>query len=262
MALNFARDLVYGLYERNLERDVKAEPLPQHIGLIIDGNRRFARRNGLSDVAKGHKQGADKMDEVLQWAEELEIPTITVWLLSIDNLQRPQSELMPLLEIIEQKIAELAAMQARTAHPRRIRGVGSLDLLPESTREAVALAEEATADYGPWALNFALPYGGREEITDAVRLLLSESAERGESLESVAAKLKPEAISRYLYMSEHPDPDLIIRTSGEVRLGGFMLWQSVYSEFYFCDVYWPAFRRIDFLRAIRSYQARTQRRGR
>jgi short-chain Z-isoprenyl diphosphate synthase len=153
-------------------------------------------------------------------------------------------------------------MQSRMAHPRRIRGVGSLDLLPESTREAVALAEEATADYGPWALNFALCYGGREEITDAVRRLLAESSERGESLESVAAGLKPEAISRYLYISEHPDPDLIIRTSGEVRLGGFMLWQSVYSEFYFCDVYWPAFRRIDFLRAIRSYQARTQRRGR
>lgn len=254
--------LIYALYERNLERTVRGAPLPQHVGLILDGNRRFARANGMSDIAKGHKRGADKMDEVLAWAEELEIPTITSWILSIDNLQRPQAELLPLLEIIEQKICELAQMQQSTSHPRRIKGVGSIELLPPSTREAIAVAEEMTKAYGPWALNFAVGYGGREEITDAVKKLLTDHARSGASIADVVARLSPEEISRYLYMSEHPDPELIIRTSGEVRLGGFLLWQSVYSEFYFCDVYWPAFRRIDFLRAVRSYQDRRQRRGR
>lgn len=260
--LSIARDLVYALYERNLEQQVRSAPLPQHVGLIIDGNRRFARANGMADVAKGHRRGADKMDDVLVWAEELEIATITTWILSIDNLQRPQGELMPLLEIIEQKICELAQMQSTMKRPRRIKGVGSTELLPASTREAIAVAEAVTAEYGPWALNFAVGYGGREEITDAVKKLLEERAHDGASIDEVAEGLRPDDISRYLYMSEHPDADLIIRTSGEVRLGGFLLWQSVYSEFYFCDVYWPAFRRIDFLRAIRSYQGRHQRRGR
>jgi short-chain Z-isoprenyl diphosphate synthase len=262
MPVPLIHDAVYALYERNLERQVRSDPLPQHIGLILDGNRRFARSNGLDDVAKGHKRGADKMDEVLVWAEQLGIPTITAWILSIDNLQRPAAELMPLMEIIEQKIGELARAQTTTRNPRRIRGVGSLTLLPESTREAIRLAEEETAGFGPWALNFAVGYGGREEITDAVRKLLLDHSGNGKDLAEVAAELTPDEISRYLYMSEHPDPELIIRTSGEVRLGGFLLWQSVYSEFYFCDVYWPAFRRIDFLRAVRSYQARKRRRGR
>ena len=263
MPVPFVRDLVYGLYERNLERQVDSGgPIPQHIALILDGNRRFSRQNGDGDLSKGYRRGADKMDEVLVWAEELGIPTITAWILSTDNLHRAESDLMPLLEVIEQKIAELADMQAAMKRPRRIRGLGSLDLLPASTREAIAVAEERTAAYGPWALNFAVGYGGREEITDAVKLLLQDRAKTGDSLEAVAASIKPEEISRYLYTADHPDPDLIIRTSGEVRLGGFLLWQSVYSEFYFCDVYWPAFRRIDFLRAVRSYQGRKARRGR
>ncbi|MPZ23602.1 MAG: di-trans,poly-cis-decaprenylcistransferase [Dehalococcoidia bacterium] len=255
------RDLLYRVYERVLEREVLAAPLPQHVGLILDGNRRFARSNG-EDAASGHKLGADKMDEVLAWAEDLGIPTITAWILSIDNLDRPASELAPLIEIIEQKVSQLALAQADMKFPRRIRGFGRLDLLSPSTREALALAEERTAEHGPWALNFAVGYGGREEIADAVKLLLLDAARQGRSVEEAAAAVCPESISRYLYTAEHSDPDLIIRTSGEVRLGGFMLWQSVYSEFYFCDVYWPAFRRIDFLRAVRSYQDRHQRRGR
>ncbi|MEX2238231.1 MAG: polyprenyl diphosphate synthase [Dehalococcoidia bacterium] len=260
--INPIRDLTYRLYAANLERQVLAAPLPRHIGLILDGNRRFARANGLKDISRGHKRGADKMDDVLAWAEELGIETITAWILSIDNLRRPPAELMPLLEIIEQKIGELAEMQKRMKRPRQIRGLGSLDLLPDSAREAIHLAESATAGYGPYALNLAVGYGGREEITDAVKRLLLDEACAERSVKEIAAELRPESIGRYLYTSEGAEPDLIIRTSGEVRLGGFMLWQSVYSEYYFCDVYWPAFRRIDFLRAIRSFQGRSSRRGR
>jgi short-chain Z-isoprenyl diphosphate synthase len=258
----FVRDLVYGLYERNLERQVESGgPIPQHIALILDGNRRFSRENGDGDLSKGYRRGADKMDEVLVWAEELGIPTITAWILSTDNLHRAEADLMPLLEVIEQKIAELADMQATMKRPRRIRGLGSLDLLPASTREAIAVAEERTAAYGPWALNFAVGYGGREEITDAVKLLLQDRAKTGDSLETVAASIKPEEISRYLYTAEHPDPDLIIRTSGEQRLSNFLLWQAAYSELVFVPTHWPDFDRQVLEQALAEYRRRERRFG-
>jgi short-chain Z-isoprenyl diphosphate synthase len=139
--------------------------------------------------------------------------------------------------------------------------VGRLELLPESTRDAVRRIEEETANFGPYELIVAVGYGGREEITDAVRRMIAERLREGQSLEGIAGSLEPDEISRYLYAPDVPDPDLIIRTSGELRLSGFLLWQSAYSEYYFCDVFWPAFRKIDFLRAIRSYAQRRRRRG-
>ena len=256
------KQLAYRVYERRLEGEVRTGPIPQHIGLILDGNRRFARRAGYGSVAEGHRKGADKIDEVLAWCEDLRVPIVTVWALSTDNLRRDPEELVPLLGIIEDKIASLAEMQGCARLPRRIRVVGRTELLPASTREAIARAEAETAAYHPVQLNIAVGYGGREEITDAVRRMIADRIARGDSLEGVAAGLEPDEIARYLYTEETPDPDLIIRTSGEVRLSGFLLWQSAYSEYYFCDAYWPDFRRIDFLRAIRSYQQRHRRHGR
>lgn len=256
------KDLVYRVYERRLAAQLRGGPIPHHIGLILDGNRRFARRAGYGSVAEGHRRGADKIDDVLAWCEDLLIPVVTLWALSTDNLRRDPEELVPLLGIIEAKIAGLAEAQRSARLPRRIRVVGRTEMLPESTREVIAQAEAATAAYHPYQLTIAVPYGGREEITDAVRRMIADRITRGDSLEGVAAGLEPDEIGRYLYTEETPDPDLIIRTSGEVRLSGFLLWQSAYSEYYFCDAYWPDFRRIDFLRAIRSYQQRNRRHGR
>lgn len=256
------RDLVYRLYERRLESELRGGPIPHHIGLILDGNRRFARRAGMRNVAEGHRKGADKIDDVLAWCEELLVPVVTMWALSTDNFQRDPEELMPLLGIIEAKIAELTEAQKQARLPRRIRVVGRTEMLPDSTREVIAHAEAETAAYHPFQLNIAVGYGGREEITDAVRRMIADRITRGDSLEGVAAGLEPDEIARYLYFDETPDPDLIIRTSGEVRMSGFLLWQSAYSEYYFCDAYWPDFRRIDFLRAIRSFQQRQRRHGR
>lgn len=256
------KDIIYRIYERRLAAQLRSGPIPHHIGLILDGNRRFARRAGYGNVAEGHRKGADKIDDVLAWCEDLLVPVVTVWALSIDNFGREPEELLPLLAIIEDKLASLTEAQKTARLPRRIRVVGRTELLPDSAREVIARAEAATAAYCPFQLTIAVGYGGREEITDAVRRMIADRIARGDSLEGIAAGLEPDEIGRYLYTEETPDPDLIIRTSGEVRLSGFLLWQSAYSEYYFCDAYWPDFRRIDFLRAIRSYQQRNRRHGR
>lgn len=253
--------LLYRLYEQRLLRQVQQGPRPRHIGLILDGNRRYARELGLQDPLAGHRLGADKLEEVLDWLEELEIRITTLFALSTENLSRSPAELNMLLELIEAKMRAVAV--DRKIHDKgiRVRAVGQIELLPTSLQDAIALAEEATREHDSFYLNLAVGYGGRQEITDAVRLLLTERARRGESLARAATEITPEEIGKYLYMYDLPDPDLIIRTSGELRLSGFLLWQSAYSEFYFCDAYWPAFRKIDLLRAIRSYQQRKRRFG-
>ena len=255
------RELLYGLYERQLARRLRSGPLPRHVGVILDGNRRYARRMGYARLAEGHSRGADKVEEVVAWCDDLGVPIVTLWALSTDNLGRQPEELSAIFEILEQKV-EAFSQQSDRPKRRRVRVVGRRELLPESTRAAIARAEEATAANGPDELLIAIGYGGREEITDAVRRLLTDRVLRGDSLEGIVADLAPDEISRYLYAPDIPDPDLIIRTSGELRLSGFLLWQSAYSEYYFCDVFWPEFRRIDFLRALRSYASRERRRGR
>ena len=251
-----ARDLVYGLYERRLARQLHGAPVPRHVGVIIDGNRRWARAAG-AEPQHGHRRGADRIDDLLQWCEEAGVEVVTLWLLSGDNLARPPAELLPLLGIIERRVRDFAD----PAHDWRVNPMGSLDLLPDSTARVLKEAAEATAAKTGIVVNVAVGYGGRREIADAVRSLLTEHAARGASIEDVAATLDPEHIAEHLYTRGQPDPDLVIRTSGEIRLSGFLLWQSAHSEFYFCDVYWPDFRRIDFLRALRSYAQRQRRYG-
>ncbi len=255
------RSLLYRLYGRQLERGIRDGQLPHHVGVILDGNRRYARRVGLARLSDGHVHGADKVEELVQWCDDLGIPIVTLWALSTDNINRQPQELAAIFEIIERKV-ESFARQEDTPKRRRVRVVGRRELLPESTRAAIERAEEATATAGPGELLVAIGYGGREEITDAVRRLLADRVRAGDSLEGIINDLQPDEISRYLYAPDIPDPDLIIRTSGELRLSGFLLWQSAYSEYYFCDVFWPEFRRIDFLRALRSYANRERRRGR
>jgi short-chain Z-isoprenyl diphosphate synthase len=249
------RDLAYRLYERRLESSLSGKAIPRHVGVMCDGNRRWARSAGHADVSKGHRKGADKIFELLQWCKETGVEVVTLWLLSTDNLTRPRKELDPLLSIIEDTVNGLVD------EGWHLNPMGALDLLPDHTARVLKCAAEATVNNPGLLVNVAVGYGGRREIADAVRNMLIEHASRGTTIEQLAEILDVEHIAEHLYTAGQPDPDLVIRTSGEQRLGGFLLWQSAHSEFYFCDAYWPAFRRVDFLRALRSYSARHRRFG-
>jgi short-chain Z-isoprenyl diphosphate synthase len=257
-----ATDLLYRVYERRLARELAGGPLPRHVGVILDGNRRYAAERGLGDAMVGHAAGARRIDPFLDWCLELGIPYVTLWLLSTENLSRADAEVAGLLSIIEDTVRRIGCTDDAARRGLKVTAVGALDLLPEETRRGLKEAEEATAAHDRLRVQVAVGYGGRREITDALRSLLADRAARGETLEHVAATLEPEEIGDHLYTTGLPDPDLIIRTSGEVRLSGFLLWQSAHSEYYFCDAYWPEFRRIDFLRALRDYQRRSRRFGR
>jgi short-chain Z-isoprenyl diphosphate synthase len=249
------RDVLYRTYARRIARQLDHSQIPRHVGVIIDGNRRWARAYG-EQTSTGHRRGADKIHELLVWCEELDVEVVTLWLLSTDNLSRPEAELAPLVEIIENAVTDLAGADRWRVHP-----MGSLDLLPARTARLLKEIDDRTSGIRGMNVNVAIGYGGRREIADAVRSLLQEHADRGTSIEEVAQLLDVEHIAEHLYTKGQPDPDLVIRTSGEQRLSGFLLWQSAHSEFYFCEAYWPDFRKVDFLRAIRAYAARHRRFG-
>ncbi|HET7400030.1 MAG TPA: isoprenyl transferase [Intrasporangium sp.] len=249
------RDVVYGAYERRVAHDLPREAMPRHVAVMLDGNRRWAKARGAG-TASGHQAGADKISDLLQWCEEAGVEYVTLWLLSTDNLGRAQEELAPLLSIIENAVADLAD-EGRW----HLKIVGALDLLPADTARSLRESAARTAGVPGMTVNVAVGYGGRREIADAVREMLRTRAARGESIEDIAADLTVEDIAEHLYTRGQPDPDLVIRTSGEQRLGGFLLWQSAKSEFYFCEAYWPDFRHVDFLRALRSYAGRHRRFG-
>jgi len=251
------RELLYAAYERSLRRRLVGADRPRHVGVILDGNRRWAREAGLSDVSHGHLAGANKISDLLRWCREAGVGIVTLWLLGTDNLKRPDEELQPLLEIIANVVDELAEPQ----NPWQIKIVGALDLLPAETATRLVAAGQRTQGRAGMQVNIAVGYGGRQEIADAVRKLLQRHAEAGTTIEELAEVLDVEHIAEHLYTSGQPDPDLVIRTSGEQRLSGFLLWQSAHSEFWFCEAYWPAFRRVDFLRALRDYAARHRRFG-
>jgi len=252
---------IYRVYEHRLLRHVLAFPVPRHIGLILDGNRRFGRQNKMNDPDEIYMAGANKLDDLLDWCVELAIPAITLWVLSTENRKRSPEEVTGILAAVEKKLKSLACDSQFHTRRIRVRAVGRLELLPPSTLAVVRAAEAATKDYSGVHLTIAAAYGGREEIVDAVRGLLRDQLAQNKTLREVIELVTPEAIGRSLYAPDLPDPDLIIRTSGEIRLSGFLLWQSVFSEFYFTDVYWPAFRRTDFLRALRAFQQRQRRFG-
>ncbi|MGA8046429.1 MAG: isoprenyl transferase [Dermatophilaceae bacterium] len=246
---------IYSAYERRLFRQLRDKPLPRHVGVMLDGNRRWARLRG-ADSAEGHRAGADNIANLLTWCEEVGVEVVTLWLLSTDNLSRDPEELETLLSIIEDVVAELAGTGRWRINP-----VGALELLPEPTVQRLRQAAERTAGVDGLLVNIAVGYGGRREIADAVRALLRDHADQGTSIEELAEIFDVEHISEYLYTKGQPDPDLVIRTSGEQRLSGFLMWQSAHTEFYFCEAYWPDFRRVDFLRALRAYGDRHRRYG-
>ena len=247
--------VAYDLYERRLLHRLTPDKIPQHIGVMCDGNRRWAKAFG-EEVEGGYIAGADKIEEFLGWCDQLHVKLVTLWLLSTDNLNRPIEEVGPLLRVIEDLVDDLAA-----TGKWRILPVGALDLLPSGTAQRLKAAADQTADVDGMTVNIAVAYGGRRELADAVRSLLHEHAKQGTTIEELAEFIDVEHIAEHLYTPGQPDPDLVIRTSGEQRMSGFLLWQSAHSEFYFCEAMWPDFRRTDFLRAIRAYAARERRFG-
>jgi short-chain Z-isoprenyl diphosphate synthase len=251
---------VYGYYTSRLRHEIESSTLPAHVAVILDGNRRWASLSGLREPWAGHRAGADKLDDLLDWCARLGIEQVTVWALSNENLARPQRELDALLGVVADKLEALAALHRDQSI--RIRVVGRVQDLPENLRRSIKGVEAATVQNNGLRLNIAVGYSGRDELVDASRALVHELAAEGHSPGAMAERITAEALARHLYTAGDPDPDLIIRTSGEERLSGFLLWQGAHSELYFTDVYWPAFRELDFLRALRSYQQRHRRFGR
>jgi tritrans,polycis-undecaprenyl-diphosphate synthase [geranylgeranyl-diphosphate specific] len=249
----------YSLYEKWLERTVMGGEMPQHLALILDGNRRWARMRGLS-TAQAYRYGADKVEELLRWCLDLGIRVVTLYVLSVENImRRPPEELEDLYNVLLEKVERFLAEELVWKEKVRFKIIGRLNYLPPKVAESLLKLEEATKGHDRFHLNIAVAYGGRAEIVDAVKKLLKQVM-RGEIHPD---EVDEQVIEKNLYTNglPKPDPDLVIRTSGEERISNFLLWQIAYSELVFLDVYWPAFRRIDLLRAIRTYQQRVRRYG-
>lgn len=249
---------LYRAYERRLLGELDRTRVPQHIGVIHDGHRRYARAERLPDYQTSYRAGMEKFVEFLGWTNELDIPAVTCWLLSKENLSRPESELAPYYEVLIDLFDRLP--EACAGQDAAVRFIGSLDLLPVDLVAAAKRLEERCPS-GRRRITIALGYGGRQEIVDAVRDLVAGLAADGMGGAEIAAAIDAAGIAEHLYTADLPDPDMVIRTSGEARLSGFLLWQSAYAEYSFVDVYWPAFRRVDFLRALRDYTKRERRFG-
>ena len=248
------KSALYPLYEWRLVRALDFTKTPHHVGVILDGNRRWAKANPSNSDPNGHKAGANKIIEFLGWCDDAEVRVVTLWMLSTDNFKRSSDEIEELLKIIGETVDELAATGRWN-----IKAVGALDLLPPWLSEKLEGLKPIRND--GVEVNVAISYGGRREIVDAVKSYLGEEEKSGHSLDQAKEKMTADDISKFLYTAGQPDPELLIRTSGEQRLGGFLLWQSALSEFYFCEAYWPDFRRVDFLRALRAYSLRQRRFG-
>ncbi|MFE0026089.1 polyprenyl diphosphate synthase [Amycolatopsis sp. NPDC059021] len=243
--------IAYGQYTRRLRATVRRGPVPEHVAMVMDGNRRWARDQGLDDVSLGHRRGFEHVVEVLRWCDAVGVGHVTLFWASIDNLaKRAAPEAAALMRTIERVVPVLATTG------RRVDLAGHIDLLPDTTVRVLKEAAEDTRGISAPTLTLAVGYDGRVEIADAVRCLLEDAARDNRSLRELAAELTPDVIATHLYTSGKPDPDLVIRTSGEQRLSGFLTWQAAFSQLQCIDVYWPGFREIDFLRALRTYAAR------
>ncbi|WP_257479133.1 isoprenyl transferase [Acidipropionibacterium jensenii] len=251
--------LLYSTYEARLLDQLDRSRLPEHVAVLADGNRRWARLNAPGQpLVTGYRAGAAKLGHFCAWCDEVGVPVVTLWVLSTDNLQRAETgELDELLRVIEDLVVTLSDNPSW-----RVQVVGDLNLLPAEMACVLRDACQHSIDHHGMHINVAIAYGGRHELRDAVRELLAEEAGKGTSLTQLSQTLEIDQIAEHLYTRGQPDPDLIIRTSGEQRLSGFLMWQSAHSEFYFCEALWPDFRKVDFLRALRSFSQRERRYGR
>ena len=249
---------IYGLYERWLQEQINSKPKPSHIGVITDGNRRWALKRDMVPW-EGHWEGAERVEDFLEWCMGLNIKTVTLYSFSMENFRRDEEEVAELMRLFEKTLEDVKKSDYIHKYKVRIRALGRLNMLPEKVQTQIHEVEESTKEYEDYFLNIAIAYGGRAEIVDAARKIAAKVK---------SGALEPEMIDEnvieanlYTAHLPQPDPDLIIRTSGENRLSNFLVWQSAYSEFFILDVFWPAFRKIDLMRAIRSYQMRKRRYG-
>jgi len=249
---------VYKLYERWLWNQVKNGVKLEHIAIILDGNRRWAASRSL-EPWDGHFYGADKTEQLLRWCLKLDVKSVTLYAFSTENFNRPSKEVKEIMNIFEDKLREISQNEDVHEHKVRVKAIGRVNLLSKRLQELIHDVESATKEYDEHFLNVALAYGGRAEIVDAARKIARKVLEG----EMIPDDIEEDVFEKFLYTSHMPkqDPDLIIRTSGEERLSGFLLYQSAYSELCFLDVYWPEFRWIDLLRAIRTYQKRKRKFG-
>jgi tritrans,polycis-undecaprenyl-diphosphate synthase [geranylgeranyl-diphosphate specific] len=255
--MNMAENILYRLYEWYITRDLKPEKMPKHVAIIMDGNRRYSKLQGNIDVVKGHEIGVDTLEKVLDWSIELGIEIITVYAFSTENFNRPPHEVEGLMNLFVTNFKRLVDHEKIHRNEVKVKVVGRTDLIPESVREAIKEAEDATAKYDKRLFNIAIGYDGRMEIIDSTKKIINQVQAGEITVDDVDEDL----VSKNLYTEGLADPNLIIRTSGEERLSGFLLWQSSYSELYFCETLWPELRKVDFVRAIRSYQERERRFG-
>ncbi|MCG7845372.1 MAG: polyprenyl diphosphate synthase [Methanomassiliicoccales archaeon] len=246
----------YQTYEKRLFKEVMEGDIPNHVAIIMDGNRRFAMEIGLA-THEGHVKGKDKLEEVMEWCQEMGIRVLTVYAFSTENLDRDEAEVHLLMDLFEESFLKLAEDQRVHRNKIKVTVLGQRELLPERVQRAIDVAEQRTKDYDQNFYNIALAYGSRQEMITAIKRIACKVSEGELKVDDIDEKM----VSSYLYTADFPDPDLVLRTSGEERVSNFLLWQMAYSELYFTDVFWPGFRKVDFLRAIRTYQARQRRFG-
>jgi len=230
--------------------------MPHHIAIIMDGNRRYALEMGL-DPLEGHQQGREKLKEVIEWCLDVDLKVLTVYAFSTENFKRAQKEVKHLMTLFDRNFKILAEDKRVNRYKIRVRVFGELDLLPKKVQESIDMVMEKTADYDQYFYNMCVAYGGRQEIVDAIRNIASDVKDSKININEIDEKM----VSDYMYTQDVPDPDLIIRTSGEERISNFLLWQMAYSELYFTDVFWPGLTKVEFLQAIRSYQLRKRNYG-
>ncbi len=246
----------YSTYEKRLLKEVASMPVPHHVAIIMDGNRRYAQEFGLL-VTEGHEKGREKLEQILEWCMEIGVRMLTVYAFSTENVGREKDEVDALMRMFVSNFNRLAEEERVHRHKIRVRVLGQREMLPEDLKRAIERAEERTKDYDQYFFNIAVGYGGREEIIQAIRRIAEKVKEGELPVDAITER----TFTEFLYTKDMPDPDLVLRTSGEERVSNFLLWQLAYSELYFSDVYWPGFRKIDFLRAVRSYQMRKRRFG-
>jgi tritrans,polycis-undecaprenyl-diphosphate synthase [geranylgeranyl-diphosphate specific] len=251
-----AKGFLEKIYEAHLFREVMKRPVPKHIAIIVDGNRRYAMEMGI-DIYKGHEVGGKRLKDLAEWCHDLGVKVVTLYVFSTENFKRDRAEVDHLMGLFKKYFREAGDAEEVHKYKIRIRAIGQLGLLPDGVREAIRYAEEKTKDYRDYLVNVAIAYGGREEIIQAIRKIALEAKNDGLDIESIDERF----VSKHLYTEGAPDPDLVLRTSGEERISNFLIWQLAYSELYFADIYWPQISKVDFLRAIKSYQQRERRFG-
>ncbi len=256
--MGIVTNTAYSTYQNKLEKEVLSYPVPNHVAIIMDGNRRYAREVlKAENTNEGHQKGKDKLEEVLNWCIKAGVKILTVYAFSTENFSRGEDEVDFLLKLIKDMMYSLGDDDRIHKNRVRVKMIGDRSIIPDDLREAVEYAEEKTKDYDGYHFNVAVAYGGRQEIINAVKSVAQAVKDGKMDVDDITE----ESLSVNMYTSSDPDPDLVLRTSGELRLSNFLIWQMAYSELYFTDIYWPSFRYIDFLRAIRSYQQRNRRYG-